>query len=302
MANNLDNFIPEIWSTKIIQNIDQINVGLNFVNTDYEGEIRAAGDTVQVRTYGNITVQDYERGAQIAAEDLAPTKEALTVNLSKYFAFDVDDLDEVQNDLNAVNGYTSRAAVAMSNAIDSYLFSFYSSALAANQVGSVTVTPNTATTAVYELLVNAGVLLDQQNVPQNDRWIVVSPYVKGVMMKSTSYFIRASAMGDQVVTTARLAPNGQGATAAEMANRGYIGQAAGFDVYVSNNLPTSTGSAKYCLWGQGRPISYAAQIPASRVQALTLQDTFATRVRGLLLHGGKVFAENSKALGYTIMT
>lgn len=297
MANNLDALVPEIWSTNIIENINQINVAMNFANTDYEGEVRNAGDTVQVRTYGNITIGDYQRGQTLSIEDLVPVKEALTVDKSKYFGFSVDDLDVVQNDVNAINGYTRRAAVAMSNEIDRYLFGFYSSALAANQVSSVTITSNTATTAVFELIVDAGKLLDQQNVPQTDRWIVLSPYAKSVLMKSTTYLIRASAMGDQVVTTSRL-----GATAAQASSTGYVGQCAGFDVWCSNALPTSSGSAKYCLWGQGKPISYAAQIPPGRIEALRRESTFGTLVRGLLLHGGKVFAENSKALGYTIMT
>lgn len=38
MPNNLDAFVPEIWSRRVIANIDQNNVALNFVNTDYEGE------------------------------------------------------------------------------------------------------------------------------------------------------------------------------------------------------------------------------------------------------------------------
>ena len=125
MANNLNNFVPEIWSKNIIENINQVNVAMNFVNTDYEGEIRNFGDTVQVRTFGNITIQDYERGNPLAPENLVPSIETMSINTAKYFAFDVDDLDVVQNDISAIQGYTRRAAVSMSNAIDSYLFGFY---------------------------------------------------------------------------------------------------------------------------------------------------------------------------------
>ena len=79
-----------------------------------------AGDTVQVRTFGSITVQDYQRGLPIAAESLVPLKETLTIDKAKYFAFDVDSLDVAQNDINAIDGYTRRAGVALTNAIDSY--------------------------------------------------------------------------------------------------------------------------------------------------------------------------------------
>src|SRR4051812_10570435 len=90
-------------------------------NNNYEGEIRAAGDTVQVRTFGNITIQDYARGTPISSESLVPSIETMVVDKSKYFSFDVDSLDQAQNDINAIDGYTRRAGVAMSNAIDTFI-------------------------------------------------------------------------------------------------------------------------------------------------------------------------------------
>jgi len=52
----------------------------------------------------------------------------------------------------------------------------------------------------------------------------------------------------------------------------------------------------YMPYGQGNPISYAAQL--REVEAIRLETTFASAVRGLLLHGGTVFAEDKKRLGY----
>lgn len=251
---------------------------------------------MQVRTFGNITVQDYNRGQPIAAEFLVPVREQLSIDASKYFAFDVDDLDKVQNDINAIDGYTQRAGVALANNVDSFIFGATTSAHASNIVSNggsaVDITPNTAATAMYELAVSAGLSLDNFDVPTNDRWMVVSPYAKSILLKSTSYFIRATDMGDAVVATARL-----GMSAREAMGRGYIGQMAGFDVWVSTNLVT-TATGKYCPFGQGKPIAYAAQIPVGTVEALRLEGTFATRVRGLLLHGKKVFTEDTKRLGY----
>lgn len=297
MANNLDNFVPEIWSRNVVANIDQVNVAMAAIaNNNYEGEIAAFGDTVQVRTFGNVTVQNYQRGQTLSPEDLAPTKETLTVDQAKAFVFDVDDLDKVQNDISAIQGYTGRAGVAVSNNMDSYAMSFYSSAHANNQLSNggsaYDISANTAGTAAYELFVNAGVALDTFNVPSDQRWIIVSPYVKGLLLKSTTYLIRASDLGDAIVSTARI-----GMTARDAMARGYVGQAAGFDIWCSTNLATN-GSNRYMLYGQGKPLSFAAQIQPGSVEAIRLPDTFATRVRGLVLYGGKVFAEDSKRLGY----
>ena len=40
-------FIPEIWSKKLLKIFDNIVVMKKLVNTDYEGEIKDAGDTVK---------------------------------------------------------------------------------------------------------------------------------------------------------------------------------------------------------------------------------------------------------------
>lgn len=292
MANNLDAFIPEIWSTRIIQNIDQLNVAMMLAaNTDYEGEIRQAGDTVQVRTFGDVTVQDYQRGMTISYEDLSPTRETLTVDTSKYFAFNVDDLDRAQNDIGALDGYTRRAAVSLAEHIDSYIFSFHSSANTNNVLTSSGSAYDISTSTVYPLIVSAGLALDRQDVEQSGRWMVVTPYFKSLLLQDTTYFIKGSTLGDTVLTTGRF-----GATAQQMTAQGFIGQIGNFDVYVSNNLPKS-GSNFRCVFGQGKPVSYAAQIPPGTLEALRLETTFATAIRGLLLHGGKVFSEHAKKLG-----
>jgi hypothetical protein len=297
VANNLDNFVPEIWSRNIIANIDQVNVAVGVMaNTAYEGEIRQFGDTVHVRTFGNVTIGDYQRGQQIAPQDLVPVKETLTVDTARYFTIDVDDLDAAQNDINAIQGYTGRAGVAMSNDIDSYLFAFTASANAdlkiSNSGSAIDVSTNTAGTAMYELAVTAGVSLDEKNVPPDNRWLVVSPYVKGLLLKSTTYLIRATDLGDSIVTTARI-----GMTARQAMQRGYLGQMAGFDVWVSTNLLTN-GANRYLPYGQGKPVSYAAQIPPGSLESVRLQDSFGTRIKGLMLHGAKVFDEDAKRLGY----
>jgi hypothetical protein len=295
VPNNLTAFVPQVWSRKVIQNIDQNNVAMaTMTNSNYEGEIQAAGDTVQVRTFGNITVQDYARGTPISAESLAPTVETLVIDKSKYFAFDVDSLDVAQNDINAIDGYTRRAGVAMSNAIDTYVMATArSGASSSNAVGStgspVSITKDTDTTSVYQQLVYAARKLDELNVPQEGRWVVVTPFFKSLILQSTTYFIRATDMGDAIVRSA-------GISVPDASRRGYIGEAAGFDVYSSTNLPNN-GTWWGNIFGQDHPVCYAAQIPASTMEALRLESTFATRVRGLLLHGAKVFAEDAKRLG-----
>ena len=127
MANNLAAFNSEAWSERLVTKLDQINVMLPLVNRNWEGDLRQ-NKTVHVRTAGNISMGSYSRGATISYQDLTPTNESFTVNDGEYFAFEVDDLDKAQSDVNAMDVYLKRAVVAMNNTVETKLLSAYSSA------------------------------------------------------------------------------------------------------------------------------------------------------------------------------
>jgi hypothetical protein len=127
MANNLAAFNSEAWSERLVTKLDQINVMLPLVNRNWEGDLRQ-NKTVHVRTAGNISMGSYTRGATISYQDLTPTNESFTVNDGEYFAFEVDDLDKAQSDVNAMDVYLKRAVVAMNNTVEAKLLSAYTSA------------------------------------------------------------------------------------------------------------------------------------------------------------------------------
>jgi hypothetical protein len=127
MANNLAAFNSDAWSERLVTKLDQINVMLPLVNRNWEGDLRQ-NKTVHVRTAGNITMGSYSRGATISYQDLTPTNESFTVNDGEYFAFEVDDLDKAQSDINAMDVYLKRAVVAMNNTVESKLLAVYPSA------------------------------------------------------------------------------------------------------------------------------------------------------------------------------
>jgi hypothetical protein len=298
VANNLSAFNAQAWSKRIVQKLDPINVGKFLCNTDYEGELQNVGDTVQVRTPGDITMSTYVKGTPISYEDLAPTKEAFTISEAKYFSFKVDDVDQAQNDLSALDIYARRAAVAINNTINAKVFAQYTKALAANKIdeAGAAITLNSSTTqtgatrGVYPCFVKAAELLSTQNVPEDGRWAVVNPVIRTLLLNDTAHFVRASALGDMVVTSGRFSTG----TATARTAPGFIGQIAGFDVYMVTNLPSAGANQTFALFGDNQAITYAAQI--TKLEALRLQSEFADAIRGLLLHDATVFAECSKRL------
>jgi hypothetical protein len=290
MANDLSAFNAQAWSKLLIANLNRINVMLALVNRDWEGDLKNTGDTVQVRTLGNVTMSTYVKGTPITYEDLAPTKEPMTVSDAKFFAFEVEDVDNVQTDLETMQLYTGRAAVSMNDEVERKLLSNYASAHTDNRItGASSAAITLDKDNVYSYFVKARTVLSKKNVPLQGRWAVVDPDTVGLLLESPK-FVNATGLGNAVAAEGTL----NGASAGQ--NRpGFIGRIAGFDVYESNAVPV-VSAAKYIQFGDKYAIAYAAQL--QKVETIRLQTQFATAVRGILLHDTKVFAEASKRMGY----
>lgn len=280
---------PEIWAKELLAKINKINVALNFVNPALTDEVLEMGDKVHVITPGSVSTGTYTKGTDVTVSDITDSDEYLQITDNAYWAFDVDDIDRVQANPAMVGRYMEEGGKALSRAIDSYILAAHANANAANKIaGASNAAIKLSVTAPYSLLVDAAVALGNFDVPMDERWIVVNPYTHGVLLKDTTNFIRASALGDLVVSTARF----EGATAAN--TPGFVGQIAGFDVYVSSNLPTASGKT-YLVFGQGKPIDYVSQL--NKIDVVPLARQFGVACKQLVLHGKKVFAENAKRLG-----
>lgn len=264
---SLTNFIPTIWSARLLANLDKALVYGNLVDRSYEGEVRF-GNTLKLNRPDNITVGDYS--GTVTYQSPTSTQRTLTINQQKYFAFKVDDISRVQANVDLVDAYSQRAAYALADAVDQYIASLYTAAGA----GTATLDITAATPKVYEAFVELGRLLDEQNVPRQGRWVVVSPKVYAALLKDTN-FVRATETGQQMLLT------------------GAVGQVAGFSVFISNNVPVVTNQHK-CLAGINTAIVFAGNV--QEVESIRLQNEFATGVRGLYVFGAVVAEPNALAV------
>ena len=269
------NFVPEVWSKEIGKIFDKQTVMAGLVNTRFEGEIKKAGDTVYVRTFGNVTVSDYTRNMTINYEVLTDPMQTMVIDQQKYFAFKVDNLDAAQSNIGILEGYTERAAVAMRNVIDTRLLNHLNDCHTDNIIGAGA-SPVALTTAnIYGQIVRLSERLDNKNVFDGKRSLVISPAVKSLLLQSDQ-FTRASSLGDSVV------------------QNGFIGNVAGFGVYVTTNMPTIAGGIVPVLAFTEDFISFASQV--TEVETVRPTDSFTTAVRGLYLYASKVFSPEAGAL------
>ena len=279
----LTNFIPEIWSARLLQNLRKSLVygQPGIINREYEGEIREAGDTVRINAIGPVTVDTYTRNSDLGTpEVLTDAQAVLTITEAKTFHFQVDDLDKVQQRPRVMDEAMREAADALADTLDQYIAAMYTEAATANLIGT-TASPKTdvlsgGTTKSYDYLVDLSVLLDESNVPSAGRWVVVPPWYHGVLLKDS-----------------RFVSTGSGQAESRLANA-VIGQAAGFTVIKSNNVP-NTSAAKYRIIA-GHNMAWTMAMQLAKIEAYRPEKRFADAVKGLQLYGAKVIRPQALAV------
>jgi len=261
--------LPSIWSARILAKLEKnlVFAQPGVVNRDYEGDIRAAGDRVHIHSFNDLTIGTYTKNSTtISYEQLTDTRVTLLIDQSKYFAFKIDDIDAAQMQPKLIDAAADRAAYQLAEDSDSYIAGLYSGASTASPDNTIETTQFTASN-VYQKLVDLSVLMDNVNLPAEGRFVIVPPWVKGLLLQNSTF---VTASQPSVVL------NGQ------------VGQIAGLNVLVSNNVKT-TGSApvvSHMMAGHPSAIAYAEQIV--NVEGLRLEGSFADAVRGLHLYGAKV--------------
>lgn len=279
----LTNFIPEIWSARLLQNLHKSLVygQPGIVNRDYEGEIREAGDTVRINAIGPVTVGNYTRNSDLGTpEVLTDAQAVLTITQAKTFHFQVDDLDKVQQKPQVMDEAMREAAYALADTLDQYIAAMYTEASTSNLIGT-TASPKTdilsgGTNKSYDYLVDLSVLLDEANIPSAGRWVVVPPWYQGVLLKDSRFVNTGSAQAESRLANA------------------VIGQAAGFTVIKSNNVP-NTAAAKYRIVA-GHNMAWTMAMQLAKIEAYRPEKRFADAVKGLQLYGAKVIRPQALAV------
>jgi len=280
-GGSIDNFIPTIWSARILIALQKslVFAQANIVNRDYEGEIQNVGNTVNINSIGDPTIFDYTKNTDMPSpETLTGSQKTLTINQAKAFNFQVDDVDKLQTQPKVMDTALARAAYKLADVADQYLAGVLVAGATVNTLYT-DMTPlagPTATagaTAAYENLVDLGVKLDEQNVPTEKRWVVVPPWFHGVLTKDQRFVSYA---------------------AIDVLYNRQVGEAAGFAVLVSNNVPTvaapngstGTGPRYKIVAGHAMAATYAEQI--NQVEAYRPEKRFGDAVKGLHLYGAAV--------------
>jgi hypothetical protein len=299
-------FIPQLWSNKLNAKFFANTMMTEIANTSWEGEIKNQGDSIRIRTAPSITINDYAgAGSTLSSEVPVPIFQDLQINKGKYFSVQVNDVLAHQADMDLMNMFTDDAAKQLKISIENECFFNWfvtEGAVAANKgaaagaisasygLGTDIAPVNQATTGeLLKMILRMSAALDEQNVPEEGRWLIMSPHDRHILMQSD--IAQAYFTGDQ----------------SSIVRTGKIGMLDRFTVYVSNLLPKGTTAKatvagltaasagatltnakprRMMVAGTSAAVSFASQI--TKTEPLRNQTDFGDIVRGLSVYGRKV--------------
>jgi len=272
-------FIPTVWAARLLTALDNSLVygQTGVCNRDYEGDILQAGNSVKVASIGEVDVDDYVKDTDIAdPQTLSDSEQTLLIDQQKYFNFFIDSVDRAQQNVNVLDEAMRRAAYKLNDEPDRYIATIMDAAVpAGNKIGS-TVTPKIPTKDdAYEYLVDLGTILDENNTPLAGRFCIVPAWFHGLLLKDDRFVRSGTPVGD-----ARL-------------RNGEVGEAAGFMILKSNNVPNTAGEKYKIIAGHSIATSYAEQIVS--VETYKPEKRFGDAVKGLHVYGAKVLRTGNLA-------
>lgn len=263
-------FIPEIWSKKLLQKFYAASVTSAICNTDWQGEILAQGNVVQIRQRPDVLVNASVENQKINWQDVVDVKQSFTIDYAFDAAVKVGNIDMHQMDINLqaelVDEISNRLRLAIETTILGSAYSSASNTLTAGAIAAWGTAGNP-----LKAITNAQALLNIANAPVENRWLLLHPTMVQYLVQETAlYALNAG-------------------TPAGALQMGYVAELAGFKIYQSPLVPGAgtAGSPFKAMAGHTAAITMATQFTQFEVD-VPLQDYYGKGIRAQNCFGFKV--------------
>lgn len=274
---SIASFIPEVWSARLLEHLRKNLVVANLFNRNWEGEIAQMGDTVHINQLAEIAIKSYTANVDIADPDqMTTTDQTLVIDQGDYFNFYLNDVDRAQARADLMDRAMQSASYGLADNLDKYLAGLLANGSLTEGMGT-DADPLFVTAAnAYELLIQMKVALDKANVPTQGRYALMPPEFEGYMLLDQRF------------------AGGQGINNEERLINGLVARAAGFDIYISNNVKNTNGTLYKVVASTADQATYANQIV--RTEAYRREKGFDDGVKGLHVYGAKVLRPEAVAV------
>ena len=257
---SVTNFIQQIWSKKIQDDLELKCKLVDNCLRDYEGDCKYAR-SVKILGVGEPTISAYDGTTPLEYERMSDRGQELIVDQQYVFSFLVDDIDQAQSVPGLKEEYQRKAVHGLAVKRDSYV---------ASLIKAVTSNVTTATALTQEAVkaaIDAGIVELRERNFDEEGVIEITPAVYNVFKNC-------------LITLSTNNP--------ELIKKGVVGKYDDFDVIMSNNMAKDATYA-YCDIRGKKAIAFAGQI--NEVEAMRSEDYFADLVRGLDTFGAKTIDE-----------
>jgi len=283
-------YIPVVYSPLMVAALYANTCLSKIANTNYEGEIKEMGNQVKIRITPHVTIRDYVAADDLIAETIAKASIDLDIDRGKYFMFPAEYVEVKQSDIHFVEVFAESAGIDMKVQIETDIFAdIYSDAATGNygaaaglisgdiNLGTSAAPLSVTKTTIIGAIADLSLCLDEQNVPEADRWLVLPSWAHSILIQHEEF--RANSSGDDK-SALRL---------------GKVGNFNNFDIYKSNTLNTTAtddstdGATKQVdiIAGHKDALTFASQLLITN-EKIKSELKFQDYYRGLHVFGFKV--------------
>ena len=244
------NFIPQIWEARLMAKFHERSVG-QLITT---APTKIEGNKIIFNKVSDIALKDYE--GSVSFDDLTTSKVELPMDVKKYWAFKVDDVDAVQAAGALIDPHVAEAGYGLQEATDKLILD---EALKTSHA----VTGEKA----YDVIVKANTQLNKHKVPKAERFAIVNAEALEELHLDARFTANYTILENGVIEGAKI--NGVQLIFSEELNGGEFAIVA---------LHKSA-------------IGFGKQL--EETEAMRLQNAFADGVRGLQVCGVKTLREEA---------
>ncbi len=259
----ISSFIPTVWSETLLSELNSQYIGVRNCNREFEGDIKDKGSVVKIGSIGDISVFNYTKDTDMQApQTLSDSAITLTINQAKAFNFQIDDIDRAQSQPKIMKAALRKAANALADVADKYIYKLYSQASEDNFI----IASGANSSNIIEWIAQVRQKMIENGVTNScDLVLEVSPMVAAMILQAKL----------------NIATDNTG-----IIENGYIGKVLGFDVYTSHNVDVDLSGVHKCYARTRRAIAFAEQL--NEVEAYRPESRFADAIKGLHLYGAKI--------------
>ena len=308
MANNVNAFVPEFYSQKLLKESKEMtDFKNNMTNSDWEGEIKSAGDTVHICTpdASNIVIGE---GVVPEVNDVYPKSMTLTIDKTKSFQFKFNDIEQAQSQFNMMEGYMSIANERMMIEVNKELELEVLNNAEVPNVGT-NAAGFQATSATINTFFNRLKKTLMANKALSPAGFYTFKGNKEQALQLNAVVTIGTGLFEQLVNSTQLThPTVQGD---DILYKGVVGQIAGMQIFVdtlldgikqtecANHYADEAAKKFIAIAGTKMGITFAEQY--NKVEKLRDPQTFADIGRALYLYGYKITNPKSLVKGTVVV-